>query len=72
MTTWKLVVFDEEDGSPTTYYVPGRSLESYRSKVDELIGDPENAEIVWQDLSRVGARYAEWSHATLVLIPMED
>ena len=72
MTTWKLVVFDEEDGSPTTHYTPERTIESYRHHIDDIVCDAANAEMVWGDLMRTGARYAEWSHATLVLIPMED
>lgn len=70
---WKLVVFDSLDHKyPTTYHTPEGTLESYRSKVDEIIGDPDNAELAWQDLSRIGARYCEWSYATLVLISYEE
>jgi len=72
---WKLVVFSsslDDHKYPTTYSTPERTIESYRAIVDDIIGDPDNASIVWADLERVGARYSEWSHATLVLISYED
>lgn len=72
---WKLVVFETdpiECARPTTYYTPEKTIESYKEKILDIIGDPENAQIVWDDLSRIGARYAEWPHATFVLISWED
>ncbi|MFA7523698.1 MAG: hypothetical protein WCY71_12305 [Halothiobacillaceae bacterium] len=71
---WKLVAFstDSDDHMrPTTYTTPERSIDSYRHIVDDLIGDPENAQVVWDDLNRVGARYSEWSYVTFVLVSYE-
>lgn len=73
MLKWKLVAFptDEEHNYPTTYSNPEGTIESFKKTVEELVGDPENAKIVWDDLSRVGARYAEWSYVTFVLVSYE-
>ena len=72
---WKLVVFSndsEEHSYPTTHTTPEKTIESYRRIVDDIVGDPDNAQIVWDDLSRVGARYSEWSYVTFVLISWEE
>lgn len=75
MIKWKLVVFstDSDDHKyPTTYTTPEQTIDSYFDTVKEIVGDPDNAGIVWADLTRIGARYAEWSYATLVLVSYED
>lgn len=72
---WKLVVFSndsEEHSYSTTHTTPEKTIESYRRIVDDIVGDPDNAQIVWDDLSRVGARYSEWSYVTFVLISWEE
>lgn len=74
MIKWKLVVFstDSDDHKyPTTYSTPEGTIESYRKTIDDLVADPENAQIVWDDLDRIGARYAEWSYVTFVLVSYE-
>jgi hypothetical protein len=71
---WKLVVFSsslDDHKYPTTHTTPERTIESYRKIVEDMV-DPNNVSSVWADLERVGARYSELSHATLVLISYDE
>lgn len=68
MVDWKLVHFVEGDHEATTYYTPSRTIDSYKKIVDELTQLDELAEVAWEELNRVGARYAEIPHGTIVLV----